>query len=286
MSLTAVLVLGVMAGWDPAAAPRSLEPAACQGHSGETLVREQLRRHHDLDAHTLTLALTLFCPEAASGPRWRLLDALAMLRLDERSRAVEALTALRASSSDPRVSREAAIVLAWAELEAGDRSAFSSALAQTAQADRARLLAASSARADAPADEQQAFGTYLKAALDERGQIEALAAHERLLSARHTRRPWVAVLGSALLPGAGQVYAGSWQAGAVAFVLNGAFIAGTVELARARLPFAAGLAGLGTGFVYVGNLISAGSLAQRRNDTAARPWEERMDALLLPETQP
>jgi hypothetical protein len=102
----------------------------------------------------------------------------------------------------------------------------------------------------------------------------------------HVRRPWLAGVLSAVLPGAGQAYAGSWQGAAVALVLNAALIGATAELATRRLYFSAAAAGTAASIFYVGNILNAADLAQRRNERASAPAREAMERLLIPEAYP
>jgi hypothetical protein len=119
-----------------------------------------------------------------------------------------------------------------------------------------------------------------------RARDDLLAAHERYEEARHIRRPWLGGLLSAVLPGAGQAYAGSAAAAAAAFVLNAVFISGTVELARHELYATAVAAGMTASFFYVGNVLSAIDLATRRNARAAEAPFEALERMLVPEAHP
>ena len=91
---------------------------------------------------------------------------------------------------------------------------------------------------------------------------------------------------SAILPGAGQAYAGSIESAAMAFVLNGLAIGATVELARRELWWTAALAGTVGSMFYVGNIGSAVDLARRRNELAQLPWDTDLRRALLPEAYP
>jgi hypothetical protein len=61
---------------------------------------------------------------------------------------------------------------------------------------------------------------------------------------------------------------------------------GALELARRRLPFTAGAAGLAASFFHVGNVINAADLARRRNETAAAPLRLQLERALVPEAHP
>ena len=116
-----------------------------------------------------------------------------------------------------------------------------------------------------------------------RGQAADSAS--TLWAAQTTRRPWLAATLS-ILPGAGQVYAGSWQGAAVAFFLNAVLIGATVELAHHKLYVTAAAAGVASSFFYFGNIINAADLARRRNEMAAEPARLDLERLLLPEAHP
>jgi hypothetical protein len=88
---------------------------------------------------------------------------------------------------------------------------------------------------------------------------------------------------SAVLPGSGQLYAGSLQAAAVTFALNALFIGATVELARDHDYWTATAAGTVASFFYIGGVINAADLARRRDQLAAQPDADALEELLLPE---
>ena len=97
------------------------------------------------------------------------------------------------------------------------------------------------------------------------------------------KSPALAGVMSALLPGSGQLYAGSLQAAAVTFVLNSLFIGATVELARDKLYVTAAAAGTAASFFYLGGIINAADLARRRNRIAQQPYADELEELLVPE---
>ena len=70
---------------------------------------------------------------------------------------------------------------------------------------------------------------------------------------------------SAILPGAGQVYCGRYQDGITAFVLNGLFIWGTVELLEDKNYAAGGVFAFFSVGWYTGNIFSAVSGAHKFN---------------------
>ena len=94
-----------------------------------------------------------------------------------------------------------------------------------------------------------------------------LAGLDRAPPARRRSPAGAAVL-SAILPGAGQAWAGDWQDAAAALVVNGLFAAGTVELARTEQVPGAVVLGL-VGATFWGGNVMAATDSARRFDTRA-----------------
>jgi TolA-binding protein len=89
------------------------------------------------------------------------------------------------------------------------------------------------------------------------------------------RSPVAAALLSAVLPGAGHVYAGAYKDGLLAFLVNAALIGGAYEAFDKRVYVAGGLvSAIGAGF-YSGNIYGAINSAYHAN-------EERLEAILRP----
>lgn len=220
----------------------------------------QARRFADVH-HTAVTARAL-CGEL---PTTRLLDDIALLRLDDRA---DALADLHSIGSAP-----ATMLLAWAYATDGDVQAAESAMARlpTPKAMAIATLAV--------VDDDDAFAAR-SARLP--NAMAVRDAYRRYRDAREKSPAFAGVL-SALIPGAGQVYAGSLQAAAVTLVLNGLFIGATVELARDEHYFTAAAAGTAASFFYVGGIMNAVDLARRRNDIAQEPHREALENLLVPE---
>jgi hypothetical protein len=231
---------------------------------------ELLRAGHAVDAHLLAEVLLVLCPAAPDAPRWRVVDALALHRLDEPERARARLTEV----GGPR----AAVLLAWSHLATGDRAAYAQAARALAPEAAARLATL------AAAGDREAFRARA-ARLDAALRAAAERAHEDVRRARR-RSPVAAALLSAVLPGAGQAYAGSWPAAGIALALNAVLIGATVELADRRLYLGAATTGLAASVFYAGNILNAADLAARRNQIAARPAYQALEELLVPEVRP
>jgi hypothetical protein len=231
-----------------------------------------------LSAYHLALTLRTLCGgTGAEAParRWGLVEALSLVKLDDTARAAGLLRELAAADGDPGPR----VALAWLYLSGGDRQAFEAVAAGLPAEAAARVHALAAAGSPARMDAQlRRLPDPLAAAA--RREREALAA------ALADRRPWLAGTLSALVPGAGQVYAGSWQSAAVAFALNAVWLAASVELLRHRLTFTGVAAGLVTSVFYVGNIANAADLARRRNQALAREPRVRLERLLVPEVHP
>ncbi len=138
----------------------------------------------------------------------------------------------------------------------------------------------------------------------EKGNYEAAAAFYRDLAGRAThpetakisdeiaiaigeyrkvprKRPWLAVLFSALLPGSGQIYAGHTADGITAFFFNASFLGAAAALYTMEsrhheghgASVAAGAVGL---FYYATNLTGAAASARRYNIHQERLFQQRV----------
>jgi hypothetical protein len=225
------------------------------------------------------MTLATVCPDAVDVDLWRRIDALSLLRLEDTDRARVVLR-LNLVSGRPAERNVAATLLAWSHILERDTAAFASALERTPSGARQRLEAL------ATMSEPERFSRLVRATLPADQAREAIEVARAYDEASRTKRPWLAGTLSGLIPGAGQAYAGSWQAAAVAFLLNAAFIGATVELAHQELYATAVAAGVAGSFFYVGNILSAADLAHRRNEQAMRPFLDTQQRLLLPESYP
>jgi hypothetical protein len=228
-----------------------------------------LRAERYADVHHAAVAAQAVCARPLATVR--LLDAIALVRLEDRPAAYAQLVAL---DGTPRAEL-ARLVLGWAYRSDGDVSASDAVLSRV-PAPRAAAI-----RALAMLGDREAF------ARDLAGVPFAVREHALALQARHAdarrKSPAFAGVLSALVPGAGQIYAGSLQAAAVSLVLNGLFLAATVELVRDDKYFTAAAAGTAASFFYVGGIMNAVDLARRRNDQASAPIAADLEALLVPE---
>jgi hypothetical protein len=249
----------------PARAATTGDCAAAAGRPAELLRAGQV-----VDAHLVAEVLLAVCPTSEAAERWRIADALALHRLDEHERARARMEEI----GGPR----AGVLVAWSYLDAGDRRAYQMASRALAPDAAARLAVL------AAVDDGDAFRAR-SAGLDAALRDAAGKAHGDYRRARG-KSPTAAALMSAVLPGAGQAYAGSWQAAGIAFVLNAVLIGATVELADRELYLGAATTGLAASVFYVGNILNAADLAERRNHVASRPAYRALEELLVPETSP
>ena len=195
----------------------------------------------------------------------RLADDIALLRLEDRDYAIRDLDALGTPAAN--------IVLAWAFVTEHDTEAAKTILARLPPARAAAIEALDHL------DDEAAFAARVRGL-----PVEADA---RALDGRyaHARRKSPALAGvlTAILPGAGQIYAGSLSAAAITFVLNGLFIGATVEQAVGKHYVTASAAGVAASFFYVGGIMNAVDLARRENRLAQQPYADELEALLVPE---
>jgi hypothetical protein len=216
------------------------------------------------DAHHAATDLRVQCGEQDP---WRLLDDIALLRLEDRDYALQDLTNLHMPAAD--------VVLAWAYVTNHDAQA-ARAVIQRLPAPRQAALLALAALPDEDDFDAAAHG------LDPRLGPRALDLGRRYHAAR-AKSPALAGILSAVIPGSGQLYDGSLQAAAVTFVLNSLFIGATVELARDKQYVTAAAAGTAASFFYIGGIINAADLARRRNRLAQQPYADELEQLLVPE---
>lgn len=97
------------------------------------------------------------------------------------------------------------------------------------------------------------------------------------------KSPALAGTMSAFLPGAGQAYTGSWQSGAMAFVLNALFLSATLELADHDLHAASLASGVVFSITYLGNILNAAESARIYNQNYNAPTIDAEKAKRFPE---
>ena len=212
------------------------------------------------DAHHAATDLRVQCGDREA---WRVLDDVSLLRLEDRAVAIADLQALHTPTSD--------VVLAWAYVTNRDDEAAAAVMPRLPAPRQAAL------RALAALGDEDDFADAARG-LDPR----ALELGRRYHDARE-KSPALAGVLSAVLPGSGQLYAGSLQAAAVTFVLNSLFIGATVELARDKEYVTAAAAGTAASVFYIGGIINAADLARRRNRLAQQPYADQLEELLVPE---
>ena len=115
----------------------------------------------------------------------------------------------------------------------------------------------------------------------ESNRVEKFKAWEQSLPP--IKSPAIAATLSAILPGAGQFYDGSWQSGALAFVLNALFLSATLELQNKDLHSTALVSGVVFSITYVGNILNAAESAKIYNQNYYRSEIESEKRRQLPE---
>lgn len=233
------------------------------------------RGGHHVDVHNVTQTLHLLCRGQEVAPKLHLLDALALIELQEHERARSMLARLRAESAG--LQETASVLIAWSFQRQGDDQAFFARLATLPfkQATRLAVLHA--------LDHPRKLEQLLPAVHGSNEISETVQAYQE---STRTKRPWLAGTLSTFIPGAGQAYAGSWQGAAVAFVLNAVLIGATVELYRREAYLTASAASVAASFFYLGNILNAADLAHRRNEVAGAAARTKLEFMLLPEAHP
>jgi hypothetical protein len=256
----------------PSTVPATDAPAPGVVCSDDALVMRLvplLRGERFADLHHAATTARVLCPTALDGAR--LLDAIALVRLEDRPAAYAELVELQQTP----IAERARLVLGWAYRSDRDTLASDAVLSHV-PGPRAAAI-----RALASIDDRGDFARHLSTVAPDL-RTQALALQSRYDDA-HSRSPAFAGILTAILPGAGQLYAGSLQAAAVTFVLNGLFIAATVELVRDEKYFTAAAAGTAASFFYVGGIMNAVDLARRRNERGSEPSRAALEKLLVPE---
>lgn len=268
---------------DPAAAqeppaqqakPAPISPAL-RCASASAAAARLVRDRHFVDAHVVAQTVDALCGGAGVAPDWRIWDAIALVQLDERPRARLLLGSVQAWAA---LAPRARVLAAWSFLADGDDRAFRAALAELAPRPRARLEAVAALGDPEP---------FARAAhrLDPALAARAVAV-ERAYEGARQKSPLLAGTLSAVLPGAGQAYAGAWDGALLSLALNALAIGATVELGRKHLYFSAALTGTAASIFYVGNILDAADLARRRNRVGQDLVRDEARALLVPEATP
>src|SRR5262249_8059931 len=158
--------------------------AACEDPAAGALLVGLVADERWVDAHTLAGVLVALCPQAPGADEWRILDAIALERLDEPERARELLAGVRV----PR----ARALLARSDWRGGHaRRSRATPLAPDAAARLTTLASVGAEPSFRAASE----------ALDEALRQRVRRAHADYQAAR-SRSPALAGVLSALLPGA------------------------------------------------------------------------------------
>ncbi len=111
--------------------------------------------------------------------------------------------------------------------------------------------------------------------LEREGEWAEISRELRRASGQE-RDPHVAGLLAALLPGLGHAYLGRWEDAGLVFMVNGAFLAATLEAIEKRnRALAAGMA-FAELIWYSGNVFSAVSNAHKHNKLLRERWSQRI----------
>ena len=269
-----IVALACMLASAPALADDVVPPMPACGDPAIThRVAALVRARRFADAHHAVVGLRVGCGDPPAAEAWRLLDDIALIRLDDR---VTALGDLRELADHAKHPEPATLVLGWAYAMDRDPQAAAVVLAHVPSPRAAAISALGSI------DDPDELATWLPKLSPEQAAA-ARTLIDRYDAAAHTKHPAVAGALSAILPGLGQIYSGSLQAAALTFVLNALFISTTVEQARDHHYATAAAAATVASFFYVGGIINAVDLSRRRNRLAAEPHRTALELLLVPE---
>jgi len=109
---------------------------------------------------------------------------------------------------------------------------------------------------------------------------------ERSLTPVNYKSPALAGAMSAVLPGLGQAYVGTWQSAAYSFLINALFLSATIELQKKGFYATSLTSGVVFSITYVGGIISAVQTAQIYNRNQVTPLELKLFEELFPELHP
>jgi hypothetical protein len=112
------------------------------------------------------------------------------------------------------------------------------------------------------------------------------AWENRNLIPENYKSPALAGTLSAVFPGAGQAYVGTWASGLYSFVLNSLFLSAAVELNQKELRATSAAAWVVFSMTYVGGIISATESAKIHNQNQIRNEESALYENLFPELKP
>ena len=243
-------------------------------YRGQNKISTALRQENWVDAHLMAEVMDVFCDDLASKP-WKISNAISLIRLDDGDSARVILRELMASSETDATS---SLIFAWSFLRIQDTFAFDKSLKRVSFKDDARL------RLIRDVGHPQKIAANLAKNKWENSRVIS-KLHDDFLKSQ-SKNPWLAGGLSAVLPGAGQAYSGSWDAAAISFVLNVILIGATVELIRDDKYFSAGATGVVGSMFYLGNVFNAIDLSKRRNKRSSKVYREKIEAAVLPEIYP
>lgn len=219
-----------------------------------------------------TEALRLQFHDPAGAPRWRFYEAWALLQQGDAQQATPMFVAL-ADQGPPELAPLASLAAArsWRGLDPriALRRYESLAGAPEPVATQARLGAGWSYVAVGRFDDAAALAL----------PSPALAA---VLERPRWRRPGAAAALSAVIPGAGQFYAGAPREGAAALFVVGGLGAGTAILVERESWTGAAVVGTLFGSFWLGNLYGAADAAVRHNRRVREAAAREIEALELP----
>ena len=97
------------------------------------------------------------------------------------------------------------------------------------------------------------------------------------------KSPLFAGLASSLLPGLGQIYNGTYQSAAIAFMFNSLFFLTTLEFAKKKMKAPASASGIIFSVTYLGNIMNSVNGSRKINDKNALAIKKKIRKILFPE---
>ncbi|HVO30899.1 MAG TPA: hypothetical protein VMV18_09185 [bacterium] len=283
--------LAVGASEAPAAPPAAVAsptpaPAAASAHDDLGFARSLYDEGDYYRAIGEAKRFVYFHPEDARADEAKLLVGMSYLAGGQWVAAAAALEPIVSRGLPGKVGADAAFALADTRMGAGDydlaalefrrfgedypedaRAALSALRMGWARMFAADVLASLDAKKGRAAFTEAARELdAIPVSSPEHARAVRLAAGSRRIAGLSYKHPALAGAMSAVIPGAGQVYAGRWKDGLIAFFVNSLFIGGAVESYLKGNTVASGILVLFEMGWYTGNIYSAVNSAHRTND--------------------
>lgn len=108
----------------------------------------------------------------------------------------------------------------------------------------------------------------------------------KYLENNNVKSPYISGAMSALIPGAGQAYNGTYQSGVLAFVINAIFLWSALEFKKNNLDGPAIASGAVFSITYFGNIMNAINTSNKINENNSKVYKDEIREALFPELRP